>query len=75
MECRIEEVNRQMGFKIVSYDGCLSGNEYATFLAKCDIGICTRFLDDSMSNYTFPSKVFGIYVKWFVTSVFTFDMH
>ena len=57
LECRIEEVNRQMGFKIVSYDGCLSGNEYAAFLAKCDIGICTRFLDDSMSNYTFPSKV------------------
>lgn len=57
LDSRISEVNEQMGFNIVSYDGCLSGYEYAAFLSKCDIGICTRYLDDTMSNYTFPSKV------------------
>ena len=41
----------------VSYDGCKFGEEYMLFLAKCSMGICTRVLEDSLSDYTFPSKV------------------
>lgn len=42
---------------MVSYDGCKFGDEYISFLAKCSIGICTRILEDPLSNYTFPSKI------------------
>lgn len=59
LENKISEVNTQCGFRIVSYDGCLLGDDYYSFLAKCDIGLCTRVLNDDLSNYTFPSKVLG----------------
>ena len=41
----------------ISYDGCLSGNEYLNFLSKCHIGLCTRVLEDEYSDYAFPSKL------------------
>lgn len=53
----IEKINKEKGFEIVSYGGCLFGKEYDEFISKCDIGLCTRALQNSYSNYTFPSKV------------------
>ena len=41
----------------VTYDGCLYGGDYEDFLNKCHIGLCTRVLNDELSDYTFPSKV------------------
>lgn len=57
LQKKIEEINKKTGFLIVSYDGCLNGDEYIQFLNKCNIGICPRLLEDNLSNYTFPSKV------------------
>jgi len=53
----ITRINRNLGYQAVSYDGCLGGDSYYEFLAKCSIGLCTRVLEDSLSDYTFPSKV------------------
>lgn len=53
---RIKEVNSLLGYNGVNYFGCLSGDEYITFLQKCHIGLTTRVLNDSLSDYTFPSK-------------------
>lgn len=41
----------------IKYYGCLKGKEYEEFLLDGDIGLCTRVLDNDLSNYTFPSKV------------------
>lgn len=41
------------------YHGCLHGEEYEKLMNKCSIGLCTRVLEDNMSDYTFPSKVFA----------------
>ena len=54
---KVKEIHTDSESCIVSYDGCKSGEEYILFLAKCRIGICPRILDDSLSDYTFPSKV------------------
>lgn len=53
----INTTNETLGLQGVTYDGCLSGEEYNIFLSKCDIGLCTRVLTDNLSDYTFPSKV------------------
>ncbi|WP_321516518.1 hypothetical protein [Marinifilum fragile] len=54
---KLSDLNRKRNQNIISYHGCLSGTEYIDFLRKCDIGLCTRVLDNELSNYTFPSKV------------------
>lgn len=54
---KVLELNDLLGNECITYDGCLSGMEYFSFLSKCDIGLCTRVLDDRHSVYTFPSKV------------------
>ena len=43
----------------ITYYGCLYGAEYESLLSKCSIGLCSRVLDDNLSDYTFPSKVFA----------------
>lgn len=53
---QIEEINKEESFSTVSYDGCLSGEEYDDFLSKCQIGLCTRTLQEPYSHYCFPSK-------------------
>lgn len=53
----IASINKDLGYQNVTYDGCLSGDSYYDFLSKCRIGLCTRVLEDSLSDYTFPSKV------------------
>ena len=41
----------------IEYHGCLFGNDYENLLKKCSVGLCTRVLDNNLSDYTFPSKV------------------
>ncbi len=52
----IDAINTERGKDIVSYDGCLSGQEYDNFLSTCDIGLCTRTLEEPSCNLCFPSK-------------------
>lgn len=52
----IARCNRINKSKVV-YEGCLLGEEYSAFLSKCQIGLCTRTLENNVSDYTFPSKV------------------
>lgn len=53
---RIEEVNLQLGYDGAVYHGCLNGRDYIDFMKNCHIGLTTRVLSDSFSDYTFPSK-------------------
>lgn len=57
LQSKIEEINREKGFGIASYEGLLSGKEYLEFLSKCKYGLCTRVLSNDISKYCFPSKV------------------
>lgn len=41
----------------VTYDGCLSGNEYLEFLQRCDIGLCTQDPNAAFNATSFPSKI------------------
>ena len=43
----------------IEYHGCLHGEAYEELLSRCSVGLCTRVLEDSLSDYTFPSKVFA----------------
>jgi hypothetical protein len=43
----------------IEYHGCLHGQKYEELLSKCSIGLCTRVLEDDLSDYTFPSKVYA----------------
>lgn len=43
----------------IKYYGCLHGAEYEALLSRCSIGLCSRMLEDELSDYTFPSKVFA----------------
>ena len=55
----IDSYNRH-GFQCsITFHGCLHGAEYEALLAKCSVGLCSRVLEDELSDYTFPSKVFA----------------
>lgn len=41
----------------LSFDGCLSGEDYLRFLQSCDIGLCTQDPSASFSATSFPSKI------------------
>ncbi len=59
VEClkkKIEELNIKKGYESVRYDGCLTGVELDDYLGACHIGLCTRVLNEEISNYCFPSK-------------------
>jgi len=53
----IKNINSLMSRIAAVYHGCLSGEEYYSFLAKSHIGLCSRVLEDRYSDFTFPSKV------------------
>ncbi len=53
---RISEINSERKTEIVSYDGCLNGEDLDAFLFKCKFGLCPRVLDNIASDYCFPSK-------------------
>lgn len=41
----------------VTYDGCLSGNEYLEFIQRCDIGLCPQDPTAAFNATSFPSKI------------------
>ena len=41
----------------LSFVGCLHGKQYDDLLSSCQIGLCTRVLENEYSDYTFPSKI------------------
>ena len=41
----------------VTYDGCLSGEEYIQFIQSCDIGLSTQNPDAAFNDTSFPSKI------------------
>lgn len=53
---RVTEINSQRGFNVISYDGCLSGDDYEVFLSRCQVGLCPRVLTAELAQYCFPSK-------------------
>lgn len=57
MEEEIVTKNNSLGRTAIRYYGCMSGLEYYSFLAKSNIGLCTRLLENIYSDYTFPSKI------------------
>lgn len=62
-ECQINSILRTVSeittksACTVTYDGCLSGEEYLQFLQKCDIGLSTQRPDALFNDTSFPSKV------------------
>lgn len=58
LKSHINKLNENVyGAVRIVYDGVLFGVDYLNYLAKCDIGLSTRLLEDTFSDYTFPSKV------------------
>ena len=51
-------INNQQCESRIVYHGCLFGDKYEELLKSCSIGLCPRQLEDALSDYTFPSKVF-----------------
>lgn len=41
----------------ITYDGCLSGEEYISFIQSCDIGLSTQNPDAEFNGTSFPSKI------------------
>lgn len=41
----------------VTYEGCLSGEEYIRFIQSCDIGFSTQNPDAAFNATSFPSKI------------------
>ncbi len=41
----------------LSYDGVLSGNEFLSFLQKCNVGVAIQNMEGAFNNTSFPSKV------------------
>lgn len=41
----------------ISYDGVLSGEEFLSFLQKCNIGVAIQNMEGAFNNTSFPSKV------------------
>jgi hypothetical protein len=41
----------------VTYDGCLSGTEYISFLQTCQIGLNAQNPKAALNEYSFPSKI------------------
>ncbi|MCW2278081.1 glycosyltransferase [Heliophilum fasciatum] len=50
---KIADKNKAM----VTYDGCLSGEEYIRFIQGCDIGLSTQNPDAAFNMTSFPSKI------------------
>lgn len=56
LEQTIATINMKLQRNVVSYDGCLFGEEYEKFLLSCDVGLCTRVMEDYKASLCFPSK-------------------
>lgn len=63
---RINNVRKKCACEL-TYDGLLSGDDYAAFLQKCHIGLATQIPDAKYADTSFPSKIIsyltnGLYV-------------
>ena len=52
----IQQISKETTCK-VTYDGLLNGEEYITFLQKCNIGLSTQSPEAAYNDTSFPSKV------------------
>lgn len=59
LNLKIRELNSNPKCCHAIYYGCLHGGDYENLMSLCSIGLCTRMLQDNLSDYTFPSKVFA----------------
>ncbi|MBO7519924.1 MAG: hypothetical protein J6T73_04010, partial [Clostridia bacterium] len=53
----IKAINDRSGYEKIVYDGFYSGAELDEYMSRCDIGIGTYAIQDSYSNFIFPSKL------------------
>lgn len=54
---KLKQLNKNNNYAAVEYMGCLFGEDYYSFLRNCNIGLCTRIVEDEESLYAFPSKI------------------
>ena len=50
-------VENHNGDSTLTFDGLLQGEAFSSFMAKCDIGLCTQSMDATFSDTSFPSKI------------------
>ena len=53
----IQDTNSFAGFEKVRYEGCLSGQEYDSFLQSCHIGLNMQMIGSSIEDFAYPSKI------------------
>ncbi len=53
----IKNINEETGVEKIVYDGFFSGEELDEYMGRCHIGVGTYSIQDSYSNYIFPSKL------------------
>lgn len=56
IKATVAEVSARSKCKL-TYDGCLSGEDYLAFLQSCDIGLCTQDPAAAFNATSFPSKI------------------
>lgn len=56
MQRHIEDIAK-VSNATVTYDGCLTGNKYISFVQSCDIGLSTQNPDAAFNATSFPSKI------------------
>lgn len=57
LQKRIAEINGEIGYERVQYNGYKSGKELDEFLFSCHIGLSSNVMRPNFANNTFPSKV------------------
>ena len=55
--CKIIDDIQQKSKCKVSYDGCLQGDEYKSFIQRCQIGLSTQNPYAAFNSTSFPSKI------------------
>lgn len=56
LKAKIDEINKNSKAKVV-FEGLLTGENYISFLQKCDIGLSTQNPDAEFNATSFPSKI------------------
>ena len=56
MQDTVQALSRECKCKI-TYDGCLTGDEYKRFIQRCHIGLSTQNPNDQFNDTSFPSKI------------------
>lgn len=56
LQKRIEEISKSAKAK-VTYDGLLSGEEYISFMQRCQVGLSTQTPEGKYNETSFPCKV------------------